>query len=97
MEALKGLSLISQENTLNNRRNLRSKIEKHSLSINEEFLKSFKTVNNFVENLHEEVNSMNTSCLDMLERIQVCIYFALINKLHNTFNFRKHVMKLLIC
>lgn len=44
LEALSDLSTFFTENTLQSRRNLRSKIEKRSLTINENFLLAFKEV-----------------------------------------------------
>ncbi|XP_061400539.1 conserved oligomeric Golgi complex subunit 6 [Musca vetustissima] len=44
LEALQDLSNFFTENTLQNRRNLRSRIEKRSVFINDEFLKAFREV-----------------------------------------------------
>lgn len=44
MESLQDLSNFFTENTLQNRRNLRSRIEKRSVFINDEFLKAFREV-----------------------------------------------------
>lgn len=44
LESLKALSTFFTENSLRTRRNLRSDIERRSLSINEEFLQSFQGV-----------------------------------------------------
>jgi hypothetical protein len=44
LEALKALSGFFAENSLRSRRNLRSDIEKKSLTINEEFLSAFQAV-----------------------------------------------------
>ena len=44
MEALKALSMFFDENTLRTRRNLRSHVERRSLSTNEQFESQFRTV-----------------------------------------------------
>ena len=44
LEALKSLSEFFTENNLRSRRNLRGDIEKRSLAINEDFVRSFRTV-----------------------------------------------------
>ena len=44
LEALKALSTFFKENTLRNRRNLRSDIERKSLAINEECVGAFRIV-----------------------------------------------------
>lgn len=44
LESLKALSTFFNENSLRTRRNLRSDIERRSLSINEEFLQTFQGV-----------------------------------------------------
>ena len=44
LEALKSLSTVFVENNLRTRRNLRSDIERRSLTINEEFVQSFQEV-----------------------------------------------------
>lgn len=44
LEALKTLSVFFPENSIRSRRNLRSDIEKRSLTLNEEFLNAFKNV-----------------------------------------------------
>ena len=51
LEALKSLSTFFNENNLRSRRNLRSDIERRSLSINEEFVDSFKAVNEVTNSL----------------------------------------------
>ena len=51
LEALKSLSTFFNENNLRSRRNLRSDIERRSLSINEEFVDSFKAVNEVTKSL----------------------------------------------
>lgn len=51
LDALKALSAFFNENSLRTRRNLRSDIERRSLSINQDFLETFKVVKD-VRKLH---------------------------------------------
>lgn len=71
MEALKELSTFFTENTLNSRRNLRSKIERRSLAINEEFLAAFKEVKASLDDVYQDVLAMNTAVQSMTNRLQV--------------------------
>ncbi|PRD28425.1 UNVERIFIED_CONTAM: Conserved oligomeric Golgi complex subunit 6 [Trichonephila clavipes] len=70
LDALKDLSTFFTENTINNRRNLRSEIEKRSLRVNEEFLESFREVKEALDGLYEDVVAMNECCNDMMGRLQ---------------------------
>ncbi|XP_063986387.1 conserved oligomeric Golgi complex subunit 6 [Diachasmimorpha longicaudata] len=70
LEALKELSTFFPENTLNNRRNLRSKIEKRGLAINEEFLSAFREVKSTLDDIHRDVLGMNNSIQSMTSRLQ---------------------------
>ncbi|KAG5315402.1 COG6 protein, partial [Pseudoatta argentina] len=70
LEALKELSTFFTENTLNSRRNLRSKIERRSLAINEEFLASFREVKASLDDVYQNVLAMNTSVQSMTNRLQ---------------------------
>lgn len=71
MEALKELSTFFTENTLNSRRNLRSKIERRSLAINEEFLSAFREVKSSLDDIYQDVLAMNTAVQCMTSRLQV--------------------------
>ncbi|KAF7382195.1 conserved oligomeric Golgi complex subunit 6-like [Vespula maculifrons] len=71
LEALKELSTFFTENTLNARRNLRSKIERRSLAINEDFLSAFREVKTCLDNIYQDVLGMNTSVQCMTNRLQV--------------------------
>ncbi|KAL0105505.1 hypothetical protein PUN28_016876 [Cardiocondyla obscurior] len=71
LEALKELSTFFTENTLNSRRNLRSKIERRSLAINEEFLGAFKEVKDALDDVYQNVLAMNTAVQSMTNRLQV--------------------------
>ncbi|OAD55396.1 Conserved oligomeric Golgi complex subunit 6 [Eufriesea mexicana] len=71
LEALKELSTFFTENTLNSRRNLRSKIERRSLAINEEFLSAFREVKSSLDNIYQDVLAMNTAVQCMTNRLQV--------------------------
>ncbi|XP_051162714.1 conserved oligomeric Golgi complex subunit 6 [Leptopilina boulardi] len=70
LEALKELSTFFTENTLNGRRNLRSKIERRSLTINEDFLSAFKEVKNTLDDMYHNVSAMNNSVQSMSNRLQ---------------------------
>ncbi|XP_018301380.1 conserved oligomeric Golgi complex subunit 6 isoform X3 [Mycetomoellerius zeteki] len=70
LEALKELSTFFTENTLNSRRNLRSKIERRSLTINEEFLATFREVKASLDDVYQNVLAMNTSVQSMTNRLQ---------------------------
>jgi len=70
LEALKELSTFFTENTLNSRRNLRSKIERRSLTINEEFLAAFKQVKGSLDDVYQDVLAMNTAVQSMTNRLQ---------------------------
>lgn len=70
MEALKELSTFFTENTLNSRRNLRSKIERRSLAINEEFLSAFREVKSSLDGIYQDVLAMNNAVQYMTNRLQ---------------------------
>ncbi|GIY49433.1 conserved oligomeric Golgi complex subunit 6 [Caerostris extrusa] len=70
LDALKDLSTFFTENNIQNRRNLRSEIEKRSLRVNEEFLESFRDVKEALDNLYSDVSAMNECCNDMMDRLQ---------------------------
>lgn len=70
LEALKELSTFFTENTLNARRNLRSKIERRSLAINEDFLSAFREVKTCLDDIYQNVLAMNTSVQCMTNRLQ---------------------------
>ncbi|GLG95253.1 Conserved oligomeric Golgi complex subunit 6 [Gryllus bimaculatus] len=69
IEALKELSTFFSENTLQTRRNLRSKIEKRSLAINEDFLSAFREVKEVLDGIYDDVIAMNNSVLNMTGRL----------------------------
>ncbi|CAK9802859.1 Conserved oligomeric Golgi complex subunit 6 [Anthophora plagiata] len=71
LEALKELSTFFTENTLNSRRNLRSKIERRSLTINEDFLSAFREVKSSLDDIYQDVLAMNTAVQCMANRLQV--------------------------
>ncbi|XP_061937282.1 conserved oligomeric Golgi complex subunit 6 isoform X2 [Apis cerana] len=70
LEALKELSTFFTENTLNSRRNLRSKIERRSLAINEEFLSAFREVKSSLDGIYQDVLAMNNAVQCMTNRLQ---------------------------
>ncbi|CAH0391613.1 unnamed protein product [Bemisia tabaci] len=61
LEGLKELSVFFKENTLQSRRNLRSKIEKRSLEINADFLSAFQVVKEKLDSVYNDVKAMNES------------------------------------
>lgn len=70
-EALKELStFFITDYTPNTRRNLRNKIEKRSLFINDEFLTAFKEVKSTLDNIHMDVLTMNNSIRTMIDHVQ---------------------------
>ncbi|XP_011494855.1 PREDICTED: conserved oligomeric Golgi complex subunit 6 [Ceratosolen solmsi marchali] len=70
IEALRELSTFYKENTTNDRHNLRSKIEKRNLSINEEILTAFKDVKSILDNMHKDVVGMSECVQSMTNRLQ---------------------------
>lgn len=70
MDSLKDLSTFFTDNTLDSRRNLRSQIEKRSLEINKDFLASFRVVKESLEEICQEVETMNSSVDRMRETLQ---------------------------
>uniref|UniRef100_A0A8D8RQM6 Conserved oligomeric Golgi complex subunit 6 n=1 Tax=Cacopsylla melanoneura TaxID=428564 RepID=A0A8D8RQM6_9HEMI len=70
LEALKELSIFFTENTLISRRNLRSQIEKRSLSINEDFVSAFRKVKETLDSMHEDVLEMNNAVTSMTTQLQ---------------------------
>ncbi|SPP72951.1 blast:Conserved oligomeric Golgi complex subunit 6 [Drosophila guanche] len=61
LDALNGLSSFFKENTLQNRRNLRSQIEHRSVGINENFLKAFREVKLSLDAVCADLDTMATS------------------------------------
>ncbi|XP_071798111.1 conserved oligomeric Golgi complex subunit 6-like isoform X2 [Asterias amurensis] len=70
LEALKALSEFFGENTLRSRRNLRGEIERRSLGISEEFAQAFEIVKEGLDSIHDDVESMRSSCHDMTKRLK---------------------------
>lgn len=64
------MSTFFKENTLEDRRNLRGKIEKRSLAINEDFLTAFKGVKNVLDDMHRDVVGMSDCVQSMTSRLQ---------------------------
>lgn len=69
LEALEVLSECLDKNTLQARRNLRSDLEKRSLSLNKDFLHCVEELVDQVKGLQEEVVEMKTCCDDMQRRL----------------------------
>ncbi|XP_054290392.1 conserved oligomeric Golgi complex subunit 6-like [Macrosteles quadrilineatus] len=70
LDALKELSVFFTENTIQTRRSLRSKIEKRSLSINEDFLSAFRKVKEALDNIYLDVTDMNKAVETMTAQLQ---------------------------
>ena len=62
-EALKSLSSFFGENSLRNRKNLKSVIERRGLNINREFLADFAVLKEQIETIRTDVDNMNKCCL----------------------------------
>ena len=69
LEALEVLSECLDKNTLQARRNLRSDLERRSLSLNEEFLHCVEELVDQVKGLQEEAAGMKACCDDMQSRL----------------------------
>lgn len=69
LEALEVLSDCLSKNTLQARRNLRSDLEKRSLSLNEDFLHCVEELVEQVKGLQEEAVTMKVCCDDMQRRL----------------------------
>uniref|UniRef100_T1I707 Conserved oligomeric Golgi complex subunit 6 n=1 Tax=Rhodnius prolixus TaxID=13249 RepID=T1I707_RHOPR len=67
--ALKELNSYFHENTIQSRRNLRSNIEKRSLSINENFLSAFRKVKERLDAIYEDVIEMNFAVQSMSQQL----------------------------
>ncbi|KAH8307738.1 hypothetical protein KR044_011752 [Drosophila immigrans] len=65
LDALNGLSTFFTENTLQNRRNLRSQIEHRSVGINESFLKAFREVKLTLDAVCGDLDTMASSVQTM--------------------------------
>ena len=70
LEALKSLSTFFVSNNLRSRRNLRSDIERRTLSINEDFVDCFTVVKEQLDSIHEDVQGMNSCVVDMTARLK---------------------------
>ncbi|KAI1289293.1 Conserved oligomeric Golgi complex subunit 6 [Halotydeus destructor] len=70
LDALKGLSSIVTENNLETRRNLRSEIEKKSISVNEEFVASFGKVKHLLDKLSLDVQNMDRECRSIVLQLE---------------------------
>ncbi len=69
LEALEVLSDCLEKNTLQARRNLRSDLEKRSLSLNKEFIHCVEELVEQVKSLQEEASEMKSCCDDMQRRL----------------------------
>ena len=69
LEALEVLSGFLDKNTLQARRNLRSDLEKRSLTLNESFLQCIGHLVEQVQGLQSEVATMKVCCDDMQQRL----------------------------
>lgn len=69
--ALEALGTFYKENTLANRRNLRSDIEKRRTAVNRDFLGAFHRVHEQVTSLERQVQAMSELCAAMQSRLAV--------------------------
>ncbi|XP_037929420.1 conserved oligomeric Golgi complex subunit 6-like [Teleopsis dalmanni] len=70
LDALGELSTFFTENTLQNRRNLRSQIERRSVGINENFLKAFREVKVSLDAVCDELDEMSKSVQTMKTKLE---------------------------
>ena len=67
--ALQVLSTLLEENTLQARRNLRSDLEKRSLTLNESFLRCMEELVEQIQGIQKDVATMKVCCDDMSTRL----------------------------
>lgn len=72
LASLNTLSTFYNENTQQSRRNLRSTIEKRSLSINHEFLQASESAQQALDRVEEEVNALAESCEKIAKALSSC-------------------------
>uniref|UniRef100_A0A7G3ADT2 Conserved oligomeric Golgi complex subunit 6 n=1 Tax=Lutzomyia longipalpis TaxID=7200 RepID=A0A7G3ADT2_LUTLO len=70
LDSLKDLDNFFVENTVQTRRQLRSEIEKRSLKINEDFLASFRSVKQSLDEICEGIEQMNGNVDKMRARLK---------------------------
>mgnify|MGYP003729868637 CR=1 FL=1 len=70
VEAMKSLSLFFGENSLRNRKNLKSVIERRGLKISQEFLNDFKVLKEQIDQIRGEVQNMSDCCEEMTDRLK---------------------------
>ncbi|KAH8370247.1 hypothetical protein KR093_002756 [Drosophila rubida] len=70
LDALNGLSTFFTDNTLQNRRNLRSQIEHRSVGINENFLKAFREVKLTLDAVCTDLDTMASSVQTMKTQLE---------------------------
>ncbi|KAI3965180.1 hypothetical protein MKX01_027671 [Papaver californicum] len=72
LDSLNTLSSFYTENTQQSRRNLRSNIEKRSLSINHEFLSASNSAQQALDRVEEEVNALAECCDNIAKALSSC-------------------------
>ncbi|CAD7013995.1 conserved oligomeric Golgi complex subunit 6 [Ceratitis capitata] len=70
LDALGNLSNFFTENTLQNRRNLRSQIERRTVGINDNFLEAFRKVKNTLDAVCEDLDTMAKSVKTMKSNLE---------------------------
>lgn len=70
VEAMKSLSLFFGDNSLRNRKNLKSVIERRGLKISQEFLGEFKVLKEQIDAIRGEVQNMSDCCEEMTDRLK---------------------------
>lgn len=70
VEAMKSLSSFFGENSLRNRKNLKSVIERRGLNISQEFLADFRVLKEQIDAIRDEVQNMSDCCAEMSDRLK---------------------------
>ena len=70
VEAMKSLSSFFGENSLRNRKNLKSVIERRGLNISQEFLADFRVLKEQIDAIRDEVQNMSDCCGEMSDRLK---------------------------
>ncbi|KAK2718370.1 hypothetical protein QYM36_005621 [Artemia franciscana] len=69
LEALEEVSNLFNENTINERRHLRGKLEKASLDVQKQLLESLENVIDAVDDVYIDVKTLHDSCVSLKEQL----------------------------
>nr|CAG4635374.1 EOG090X03SX [Artemia franciscana] len=69
LEALEEVSNLFNENTINERRHLRGKLEKASLDVQKQLLESLENVVDAVDDVYIDVKTLHDSCVSLKEQL----------------------------